>query len=890
MRRFFSYPVLTVLIIFLGINRPATGQEIDDYEYHNPFNPGRNAVADEFRFNGYTNYWHDTYEQWIRYGNLFKMAIPDVDKTIAQSKVDIADDMGVPGLSLEEGFVNNLFMKDYQLLEDPSMQQLQNALSNDHILVLTDPSSEAGKELNSKLPPFDEWKAKLNSHQYGAKDFTEVKAFYLAKGESKIFVISSESRELRDKVFNYLKNTKSILEHYDLKRGWFGAETLLKSVTCTPGHPLEVIGRGMNEGNSWFTFSGYMDFLAQQELEEWLTKTGNPVVADVGFGSIYGCRDYEGLQVQSMFTPDSWIDFAHQKNGYVFRQVFDTLADPFQYDGYIAGEGNKEQIDHEDVPFVTTTGRLEENAIPCMVLFSEKGQAFSKETIWKCIMDRKEVAILGNGLMMGPALYRNALEMLLLDRVFLEEYFGDRINLDATTDKYNVLVTITNTYPHAVSGNIELTLPPELSPDGEISRSVNLPAGNSQTLSFPVSPLVSAMNNTNPVAINFTWDGHKKGTMTMLDLPPAISVHRLMYSHTPVVTYPVSIHNFTDQKSFPVKVEVIDKNNPKKIVFRATQNCEVPEAEYRDFNVDLKLRPGNYRVRVSALGTEYTSQLGVGPAKGNCQLTEVDLNGDGVNEYQMENDSVRVTLLRTGARVIEYFVKSRNDNVLFKLWPEKAIDDRRPFRKRGYYPYGGFEDFLGQGSMETHKLYDAEILKSEGDYVQVRMSADYYGNKLVKTFTLYGDTPLLEIRFALDFKNPEANVIGPQPILELGEKHWTEDVFSVPDKAGLQQYRMRPDRYYGRVFFLKEGWNAGYDTEADISFVGAYPVSQPLFLHMWMNHPRNPDAHHYYTEFQPWVPIDQKTTMYFSYYMWGTGGPWQNGVDALRKINLISER
>jgi hypothetical protein len=59
---------------------------------------------------------------------------------------------------------------------------------------------------------------------------------------------------------------------------------------------------------------------------------------------------------------------------------------------------------------------------------------------------------------------------------------------------------------------------------------------------------------------------------------------------------------------------------------------------------------------------------------------------------------------------------------------------------------------------------------------------------------------------------------------------------------------------------------------------------------MWMNHPRNPDAHHYYTEFQPWVPIDQKTTMYFSYYMWGTGGPWQNGVDALRKINLISER
>ncbi len=91
-------------------------------------------------------------------------------------------------------------------------------------------------------------------------------------------------------------------------------------------------------------------------------------------------------------------------------------------------------------------------------------------------------------------------------------------------------------------------------------------------------------------------------------------------------------------------------------------------------------------------------------------------------EYRLENDSVEITLLATGARVIEYIVKSRKDNVLFKLWPEKADDDRRAFRKRGYYPYGGFEDFLGQGSMETHRVYDAAIIKKEGDYVQVKMT------------------------------------------------------------------------------------------------------------------------------------------------------------------------
>jgi hypothetical protein len=192
--------------------------------------------------------------------------------------------------------------------------------------------------------------------------------------------------------------------------------------------------------------------------------------------------------------------------------------------------------------------------------------------------------------------------------------------------------------------------------------------------------------------------------------------------------------------------------------------------------------------------------------------------------------------------------------------------------------------------METHKIYDAKIIKSEGDFVRVEMNADYYGNHIKKTFTLYGNSPLLEVRFELTFKNPEANVLGPQPILELGKKHWTEDVFTVPTMEGLKEYRMRPEKYYGQAINAKEGWNAGYDTMEDISFVGAFPVTQPHFLHMWMNHPDNAEAPHYYVEFQPWTPIVQKTTMYFSYYIWGSGGAWQNAVDELRKRNLISVR
>jgi len=890
MRPFIKIRIIMSAMLFALISMAAYSQSLDNYKYNGSFNPEENAVRTNFQFNGYTNYWHNIYRENVRYGNLFKMTVPKVDYTIAQSKVDVAEDMKIPGLSLQEGFIHNLFNAPFIILDEPSLQKLGESANTNNVLVLTDPASEAGKQLTAQLPKEDEWKKMLKSFQFGSKDFTEVNAFYLENGTKKIYVIASASKELRNKVSEIIDNTKNLLTKYDLHRGWFGTGTLLKSVTCTPGHPLEVIGKGMNEGNTWFTFSGYMDFLAQKELIDWLAKVNLPVVADVGFGDIYGCEDYNGLQVQDMIADDSWVNFARKKNGYVFRQVLDPKADPYKFDGYMAGEGNKEQIDSEDVPFVTTTGALYNDAEKFMVLFINKGEQITKKLMWNAIMDRREVAVLGEGKMMGPALYRNALQLLLLDRVLLEEYFGDRINIDAYTENYQLIVNLTNTYSKAVSGTLEIVLPTELKMSGNLTTKINLPANSSKTLQFGLEPQSGATGKANPIAMHLTWDKNKKSSLTMLDLPRAISTHQLLYGHTPKVTYPVTIHNFSGKSTFPVKVEVLDKNNLKKVVYSTSKSCVTATGTFKDMSFDLEVPAGDYKVKVTALGVENISQLGVGKADGAPYLYEVDLNSDGIMEYRMENDSVQITLLATGARVIEYIVKSRNDNVLFKLWPEKAEDDKRAFRKRGYYPYGGFEDFLGQGSMETHKVYDAEILKKEGDYVRVKMSTDYYGNKLEKIFTLYGNSPLLEVQFALTFKNPEANVLGPQPIIELGEKHWTEDVFTVPEKDGLHEYRMKPEDYYGRLFFLKEGWNAGYDTKEDITFVGAFPVTEPLFLHMWMNHPRNGDAHHYYTEFQPWVPIYQKSTMYFSYYLWGAGGRWENGVKALRDRNLITEQ
>ncbi len=878
------------LVIFLFIQTNTFSQSLSNFQISHSIEGEESVVVSEQQFNGYTNHWHNEYKQWHRYGNLFKMASPKIRSIILQSKINIAEDLGISGLLMQEGFLAGLFSDPYRIVENPSSNELEEKIKEGNNLVIINSNSELKNNLENKAIRIFEWADQMQSHQLKAENLEKIKAFYLVSDDRKLFVISSNSKEQTDLLLQKIKSTKDLLGKYNLHKGWFGASTLLKSVTCEAGHPLELIGKGMNEGNTWFIFDGYMDFLAKKEIDGWMKELELPIVANVGFSPIYGCKDYDGLQVQDMATKQAWIDFAHKKDGFAFRPVYDPDSDEFEFDGYIVHEGNKEQINNENVPFINKTGYLSGDMTSSMVLFIDKSLELSNESIWDAIMNRREVAVLEQANMMGAEKYRNALQLLYLDKNYIEDYFLDKLDLQAKVEGYDLLVDISNLSTKSVSGELLIKASELINIKDDFSSRISLKANETKQLRIPLKISKEAMGHSNPIGIDFSWDEKKKSTLTMIDLPVAISLHQVLYGHVPKVSFPVTIHNFSEQQSFPVELKVFKKGNSKKAVFAEEKTCKAQTATYCDLTFDLDLKSGEYSVQVSALGVTTQSQLGVGKASGKTYLYEVDLNSDGVNEYRMENDSVQITLLRTGARVIEYIVKSKKDNVLFKIWPEKTYNHKKPFRMRGFYPYGGFEDFLGQASMETHQVYDAKIIKKEGDFVRVEMETNYYGNRLKKIFTLYGNSPLLEVRFALNFINPEANVLGPQPILELGEKHGTEDVFTVPTTDGLKEYRMRPEKYYGQAIDVQEGWNAGYDTEADISFVGAFPVKQPHFLHMWMNHPDNKGAPHYYVEFQPWTPIIQKSTMYFTYYLWGSGGAWQNGVEELRKRNLITTR
>src|SRR5690606_33681975 len=114
-----------------------------------------------------------------------------------------------------------------------------------NVLIFIDSVYSVAENLNKLFPNDTVWGEKLKSHQYNAKNFQKINAFYLEKDDRKIFVVAAQNKASTNRLKELIANTISIVQQYDLHKGWFGAETLLKSVTCTPGHPLEVIGKGM---------------------------------------------------------------------------------------------------------------------------------------------------------------------------------------------------------------------------------------------------------------------------------------------------------------------------------------------------------------------------------------------------------------------------------------------------------------------------------------------------------------------------------------------------------------------------------------------------------------------------------------------------------------------
>ena len=403
----------------LFISAQSTSAKLEDFKFAPASGINPAPIVTPGQFHGYTKYWHSLYWNGVQYGNLFQMSLPDGNSTILQNKVDIAEELGVPGLWMEEGFIDGLLAAPREDANAPTLDALTRKLAatEGNLLVYAGFSDETGSRLAKALGLGFPGLSALKSHQFNAAGFRPVYAFGLENGGRRLFAVLSDDPTNFVRLKDLIQGVEETVKQYDFHRGWFATGTLLHSVTCFPGHPLEVIAKGLSQGNDWFTFNGYMDYLMQKQLPEWLAKAGLGVVADVGsakssksFGTLgFGLSNWDGFKIQDTPLEKDWIKFVKDRGGFIFRPVYASDCDPFEYDGVIAVEGNKKQIDNEKAPFILPTDMVREDAPPCMVLFTDKGTPFGREAMYRAILARRAVGVLPQGKMLGPAPFRNVL-------------------------------------------------------------------------------------------------------------------------------------------------------------------------------------------------------------------------------------------------------------------------------------------------------------------------------------------------------------------------------------------------------------------------------------------------------------------------------------------------
>ena len=155
--------------LFILLPKMVAAQQLDQFKIADKSDQFSSVpVSNDVQFNGYTNYWQDNFNTWHRYGNLFKRATPDLEKSILQSKIDVAEDMGIPGLIMQEGFIHSLLSGTYKELDNPDAKSIEAAASKENVLAFVSPNSQTGKMVHENFSFENKWPELLKSHQYGS--------------------------------------------------------------------------------------------------------------------------------------------------------------------------------------------------------------------------------------------------------------------------------------------------------------------------------------------------------------------------------------------------------------------------------------------------------------------------------------------------------------------------------------------------------------------------------------------------------------------------------------------------------------------------------------------------------------------------------------------------
>ncbi|MGB9805801.1 MAG: hypothetical protein ACPLRT_03425 [Thermoproteota archaeon] len=831
---------------------------------------------DEFR--GYSREWIS--KSWVTGSYLgIDFCFEDLHAKIKSIEDNTSYLNGFGSFWMSEGFlVNFIKLKDFKVILNPTEEEIQKVASQFNLIVLLDNESHVFQKLKEKYIP---------------KEHSEKEIFLFqleSSSPNNILFIVAKTIEQAQKLFNVVKESKSLLATHEILKGWSMCASGRYMITPLPRHPAKLISDALRLGCRWAFFVGPNEDLAVSELVPKIKEVGLDFVvlsgqlSGDGKALMLGWNTYPDPQSSDIIEACRMKD---EKGGLLFG-VFGNLLDSdmdilkSSLDGYAFHEGNSEYIEEMKVPFLVLPHHIEWGELPpSMWLFVDKDDVLSlKDRVKKAILSNKAVGVFGDGKIVGPSFLVNVVKMLIMDKVYLRRTFGSDLSLLAMLEGNQLKILVENKSESSIEGVLEVksTSGITIEPQDKLIVSIKEHEVKEVTLAVKVNHLASGSYGL--ILVSFSSGNRTRNDLCYIEVPPFVSTLPFLVSDTQKLEVPITIWNSSESTQVNLNLKVVSYD---KEIARETKQVRVAPYEKYKVTFPVTLSPGEYSLEFSCLSHKAVCKVLVQNFKGKAFAYSGDFDKDGLEEAILENEFVRAKVISPGGRLLEYTLKGIEAELLFKLFPKKPEDWRVPGRKRRFYPFGGLEEFIQQPTVEGHEKFKVQILSKEGSSASVSVEANMNRNVLKKTFTLFGGSPLLEVRYEADFTNPELNVIGINPLIRIGNNIDASHVFYFPTKDGIIKERYK-NRLYGKRFNLSENWVAAFDEQEKVGLIMAYDKNIPFLTHLWMNTPENSDSHYSYAEVQPWIKVNVGTTTYFSYYLYGFIGSVKVALESLKKI------
>jgi hypothetical protein len=779
------------------------------------------------------------------------------------------------------------FLKKFLELEDygvalglASLEELSKELSikRKSLTVAISKNSEIFKELSLEIPAECLERDIIFTHR--------------TLNNSDVLVIATESVEKSQSILQFLDRVKQFIKNHEIWRGFSFVTSGRYMVTPLPIHPAKLVSLTLRLGYRWALFVGPGEDLAVKELSPKLAELG------IDFTALSGQFTGDGkclmIEWESYLDPQAstFIDACQMKNkekGLLFG-VFGNLIDPDidileQYvDGYAFQEGNLEYIEKINKPFIVFSALNDFNDIPAsMWLFVEKSlqDINDEDKVIKAILSKKAVGVFSDGRIAGPTFLVNVVKLLLADEEVVKETFGEGFLLLSELKGDILKVNIINNTDANISGILRIKTNGKIKVEECHEHPLVIKAGEKKEEVYKVSFKGDKGGSYELVYVEFAADGKVWKDICWMEIPPLLTTLPMLITESKTVDLPISVYCTESTEKILLDCEVLSHDGKRFNISKELSGCKQFSSVKSTLSLDLG--EGFYTVTLRHKGETSICRVAVHEFKGAAVARLGDYDGDGLEEAVLENEYVIAKVIPVGGRLLQFRLKDVEADLLFKLYPKKPLDWRVSGRKRRFYPFGGLEEFIQQPTVETFEMFDLSIVKKEGSSAIVDAEADIKGNKIKKTFKLFGGAPLLEVKYEVDFVNPELNVIGVNPLIKLGNNVDSSHVIYYPTQNGIAKERYR-GKLYGKRLHLTEDWIACYDEEEKLGLITVFDAKKPFLVHIWMNTPENPDSHYSYIEIQPWIRVEHGTTTYFTYYLYGFRGDFNEALAAVRRI------